>query len=93
MTISYSYVHQFLENSAAKFPDKIAVIHEKLRVEYSQVNKLSNQLANFIINQGIERGSRVALLCENCVEYVVSYFGILKAGCTVVSLNPVRRSR
>ena len=80
-------VHRFLEQSAGAFPDKIAIVHEGRRVRYRDVNRWANQLAHGLTQGGVRAGDRVVLLCENSVGYVFAYYGILKTGATVVSLN------
>jgi len=87
MEKDHTLIHHFLENSAARFPDKVAFIHEDVRATYVQINAKANQLANWLINQGIKNGDRIALLLENCLEYVISYYGGLKAGAAVVPLS------
>ncbi len=84
---SHTLIHHFLENSAKVHPEKVALIHETVRVTYSQINAKANQLANWLINQGITSGDRIALLLENCLEYVISYYGALKAGAVVAPLS------
>ncbi len=81
-------IHQFLIESAGKFPDKIAVIHENHRASYIEILQKAKQLSAFLHNIGIVKGDRVVLMQENSVEYVVSYYGILMAGGVVISLNP-----
>lgn len=80
-------IHHFLENSARLYPDKTAVVHEGVRTAFSSVNSRSNALASFLLQSGINPGDRVAILMENCVEYVVSYYGALKASAVAVPLN------
>ena len=80
-------IHQFLENSAARFPDKVALIHEKTRATYRQVNADADRLAAFLVDRGAEKGDRVVILLENSLEYVVAYYGILKAGAVAVPLS------
>lgn len=80
-------IHHFLEESAKAFPDKIALVHEDIRVTYAQINAQANQLARWLINQGVTQGDRVLLIMENCLEYVVSYYGVLKTGATAVPLS------
>lgn len=87
MRTSMSLVHHFLEHSAELYPDKIAVIHEKNRTEYSLVNRLANQLAHSLLKSGVRPGDRIAILCENSLEYIFCYYGILKAGGIAVPLN------
>ena len=83
----HTLVHHFLEGSAEKFPDKVALVHENVRATYAQINAKANQLANLLIDQGVTRGDRVALILENGLEYVISYYGSLKAGAVVAPLS------
>ena len=79
-------IHHFLEQSAQHFPNKTALIHEDVRATYTQINSKANQLAHWLINQGVTKDDRVALILDNCLEYVVSYYGVLKAGAVVAPL-------
>jgi len=79
--------HNFLENSAARLPDKVALIHEDVRATYAQINTKANQLARWLVNQGINKGDRVVMVLENCLEYVISYYAILKAGAVAAPLS------
>jgi len=80
-------IHNFLEKSAARFPDKVAVIHEKNRITYSQINSDADCLSAFLLERKIELGDRVVLLMENSCEYVIAYYGTLKSGAVVVPLS------
>ncbi|BBO72937.1 AMP-dependent ligase [Desulfosarcina widdelii] len=80
-------IHHFLENSTKRFPDKLAVIHEKTRATYGQVNAAADQLAAFLVNRSALKGGRVVILMENSFEYIVAYYGILKAGGVAVPLS------
>jgi len=86
-TNSFHLIHHFLEQSTQRFPDKTALVHEEVRATYAQINSGANQLAHWLINQGIQTGDRVALFLENCLEYVVSYYGVLKAGAVAAPLS------
>lgn len=80
-------VHHFLEESARVFPDKCALIHEETRATYSEINSWSNQLASWLIACGVQKGDKIAFVFENSLEYVVTYYGTLKAGAVTVSLD------
>ena len=80
-------IHHFIENSAKQFPNKVALIHEKIRVTYSQINEYANNLANWLVDHGIIPGDRVAILMENGMEYVIGYYAALKAGAVAVPLS------
>jgi len=80
-------IHHFLENSARQFPDKVALVHEKTRATYRQMNEQANNLANWLIDHGIISGDRVAILMENGLEYVIGYYAALKVGAVAVPLS------
>ncbi len=86
-------VHQFLENSAARLPEKTALICGEERLTYEHINKACDQLAASLIGLGLGRQDRVAIFLDNSVESVISLFGILKAGAIFVMLNPTMKAR
>jgi long-chain acyl-CoA synthetase len=76
-----------LEDSARTFPDRDAVVHGKTRLTYAELEANASQVAGALAARGIGRGDRVALSCPNLPYFPVVYYGILKAGATVVPLN------
>lgn len=84
---SVTLVHHFLERNARLYPDKAAIVHGKTRVTYSEINIRADNLARHLLSMGVQKGDRIALLMENCVEYVISYYGIMKAGAVAAPLN------
>ncbi|MDM7988098.1 MAG: class I adenylate-forming enzyme family protein [Smithella sp.] len=80
-------IHHFLEASAERLPDKIALIHEQTRATYSEINAKANRLARALAGLGVKRGDRVVILLHNGLEYITSYFGVLKTGAVFVSLG------
>jgi acyl-CoA synthetase (AMP-forming)/AMP-acid ligase II len=86
-------IHQFLENSADLYPDKIAVVYMNHRYSYRDVEKKANSIANWLVYNGVRKGDRVAILLRNSIEYIYSYYGVLKAGGVVVPLKTVPDSK
>lgn len=86
-------IHQLLENSADTFPEKEAVVHGKHRFAYLDIEKGANRIAHWLMDSGVSKGDRVAVLLRNSVDYICSYFGVLKAGGVVVSLNTSLEAR
>ncbi len=84
-------VHEFLEASAESTPDKLALICEGRRLTYLEVDEGANQVANGLLDAGVQRGGRVAVWLPNSVEAVFAVFGILKAGATFVVINPTTK--
>jgi acyl-CoA synthetase (AMP-forming)/AMP-acid ligase II len=81
-------LHHFLENSASLYPEKIAVIHDKERISYLQLNHKAENLALCLKSNGIVTGDRVALLFENSVDYIIAYYAASKLGAVTAPLNP-----
>ncbi len=79
---------QFLRESAKRFPDKTALVATPRRLTYSQLDDLSDELAQGLVNRGIGRGDRVVLFLDNSAEAVVSIFAVLKAGAVFCPVNP-----
>jgi long-chain acyl-CoA synthetase len=84
---SQTLIHHFLETSADLYPDKVALVHDDVRATYAQINNQANHLAQYFIGQGITHGDRVVFILQNSLEYVVTYYGILKAGAVAVPLS------
>ncbi|HKY20303.1 MAG TPA: long-chain fatty acid--CoA ligase [Vicinamibacterales bacterium] len=82
-----------LEQHARRRPEGEAIVFGDKRMSYGQLNAWSNQIANGLAASGIRRGDHVALLCPNLPYFPAAYFGILKAGATVVPLNVLLKPR
>lgn len=81
-------VEHFLEHSAARLPDKTAIVCGDCRLTYRAVNAEADRVAGLLRAHGVGRGDRVAIYLENSIEAVVSVFAALKAGAVFVMINP-----
>ncbi|HKV83753.1 MAG TPA: long-chain fatty acid--CoA ligase [Ktedonobacterales bacterium] len=78
---------EMLTRTAQRQPDKTAVIFRDQSTSYGDFNKRANQVANALIKLGITPGDRVALYIHNLPIFMEAYYGILKAGGSVVPMN------
>lgn len=85
-------VEGFLEESAQRFPDKLALVAGGERLTYAELDGRANRLAHGLIARGVGRGDRVAVYLDNSVETVVSMWAILKAGGVFMLLNPTLKT-
>ena len=76
-----------LETAAREYPNKAAFTFMDTTINYAQTNGAANQVANGLRSIGIQPGDKVALSCFNIPYFPIIYFGILKAGATVVPLS------
>jgi len=83
-----------IEKLAVKFADKPAFHNLGCTISYAELERLSRNFAAFL--QGLPRmakGERVAIMSPNLLQYPVALFGILRAGMTVVNVNPLYTPR
>lgn len=78
----------FLDIAARRFPHSTATVYYDGTLSYRALRRQVNRFANALIALGVRKGDRVALLLPNCPQFVISYYGALKAGAVVVNLNP-----
>ncbi len=78
-----------LDTAVARFGGKPATNFLGASLTYSELGQQVNRAAKGLQQLGVRKGTRVGLLFPNCPAFVVYYYGILKAGGTVVSFNPL----
>ncbi|WP_066501825.1 amino acid adenylation domain-containing protein [Abyssisolibacter fermentans] len=81
-------IHKLIEKQAKRNSDKIAVIYKDEKITYKQLNDRANQLARYLINQGLKTGMFVGICMDRSIEMVIGILGILKAGGVYVPMNP-----
>ena len=78
-----------LTESALDQPDKFVCRTADRDMSYAELDELSGRFAAALLAEGLERGDRVAVQLPNVPEFLVAYYGILKAGCVMVPMNPL----
>ncbi|HNO32396.1 MAG TPA: long-chain fatty acid--CoA ligase, partial [Anaerolineales bacterium] len=73
---------------ARKYPDRACTIFKGAVISYREMNAMSDHMAAALVDMGVKKGDRVGLFMPNLPQFVVAYFGILKAGGVVVAVNP-----
>jgi len=68
--------------------ESVCTIFEGEVQTYNEINALSDIVARYLIAQGLKKGQRVGILLPNTPAFIISYFGILKAGGVVMAMNP-----
>ena len=84
---------EVLQRTAARLPDKTAVIDGDRTFTFSQLDYQSDRFAAALTGLGVVKGDRVGLFAPNCAEFVTAYFGILKTGAIVAPANAAYRAR
>ncbi len=86
-------LQEILHKSANEFPQKTAISYGGRETSYAQLEMLSNQFANSLVKLGVKKGDRVAIFLPNTPQFVIAYFGSLKAGMVVSAISPLHRER
>ncbi len=76
-----------LKEAAERYGEKVAIVSGERRFSYADLDEASNKVANAFIKIGVNKGDRVAMLLSNSPEFVITYFGIVKAGAIAVPLD------
>jgi fatty-acyl-CoA synthase len=81
-----------LEASARRYPGKAALYYYGTAVSYAELARSAEALAGYLQQRcGVQRGERVLLYAQNCPQFVVGYYAILRADAVVVPVNPMNK--
>jgi fatty-acyl-CoA synthase len=69
------------------YPDKPAIIFEKEQITYSELNRRANRAGCWLQSLGIEKGDRVAVMLNNCPEFIELFLACARLGAIFVPLN------
>jgi long-chain acyl-CoA synthetase len=89
----YASLVDLLEESFAKFADRKAFICMDKSVTYRDLDEMSLALASFLQGKGLAKGARVALMMPNVLQYPIAIAAVLRAGYSVVNVNPLYTPR
>ncbi|HJW84667.1 MAG TPA: long-chain fatty acid--CoA ligase [Anaerolineae bacterium] len=93
-------LHVFLEQSARKHPDQVAIAFKpshqgfaKSALSYAQLDDLADRLAAALAGLGVKKGDRVAIFMPNIPQFIIAFYAVLKIGAVVVATNPTYTPR
>lgn len=86
-------VHELLEKSAGEHPEQPAIIFKGRSLSYRELNQLSGAVAAALGASGFNKGDRAVIYMPNIPQFVITYFGILKAGGIIIATNPLYSDR
>ncbi|RAZ93089.1 AMP-dependent synthetase [Mesorhizobium hawassense] len=85
-------LHDYLIHSAGRLGDKVALVCNRQRFTYAEIDERSNGIAQCLEATGVQRGDRVMIFADNTMETVVSFWAVLKANAVVCVVNPLTKS-
>jgi len=81
-----------LEVSARRYPNKAATVFFDRVMAYPELQHQAERVAAWLAAHRVQRGDRVILLAQNCPQFIVAYYGILRANAVVVPVNPMNKA-
>jgi long-chain acyl-CoA synthetase len=89
----YASLVEVFDRSAKQFAARPAFHSMGKTISYAELERLSRAFGAWLQAKGLAKGSRVAIMLPNCLQYPVAMFGTLRAGCIVVNVNPLYTAR
>jgi long-chain acyl-CoA synthetase len=84
---------ELFDSSIAKYRDRPAFHSMGKGISFDELDKRSRDFGAWLQARGLGKGARVAIMMPNCLQYPIAMFGVLRAGCTVVNVNPLYTPR
>jgi fatty-acyl-CoA synthase len=87
LTIPETTLCYNLDVSSTRYPHKTAIVYYGREIAYRQLANEVNRMAGYLQRSGVKRGDRVLLLMQNCPQFIIAYYAILRANAVVVPMN------
>src|SRR3954454_23172563 len=84
---------EILTQSAAAFPDRVAIKLDDAELTYAALDEASARVAGMLHERGVRPGDRVGIMLPNVPAFPVCYFGALRAGAAIVPMNVLLKDR
>jgi acyl-CoA synthetase (AMP-forming)/AMP-acid ligase II len=85
--MNWLHMGEAIKINALKYPDKLAVKDENQSLTFKEYDIRTNKLANGLLKRGLKKGDKIAVLLNNCIEFMEIYGAAAKAGLIIVPLN------
>ena len=86
-------LHAILEKTAKEHPEKTALTYFKTSITYAELDSLSSRFAAALATLGVQKNDRVAIFLPNIPQFVIAYYGVLKAGAVLTTISPLHKER
>ncbi len=82
-------LYWFLQESARKYPNRACTIFKGAVISFKEMDEISDHVAAALVDLGVKKGDRIGIFMPNTPQFIIAYFGIVKAGGVVVATNPL----
>jgi long-chain acyl-CoA synthetase len=94
-TLKYPNIplQDILKKTAEEHAEKPAIVYRDREISYAELATLSDKFAAALATLSVEKGERIALFLPNIPQFIIAYYGILKAGAVVTAISPLHKER
>ncbi|MBO0468539.1 amino acid adenylation domain-containing protein [Enterococcus plantarum] len=85
-------INEEFQNSIEKYPDKVAIVYEKEKLTYKELDLISSSRTNYLLNHGVKHGDRIGVLIEDSLEFVISIISLIKIGACYIPISKKENS-
>ncbi|OUM58760.1 hypothetical protein PIROE2DRAFT_15888, partial [Piromyces sp. E2] len=82
------FYHEEFNKIAKKYPDKNAIVFNGQNITFKMLDEMSNSVAHFLREIGIQRNEVVPLICDRSFYYIVGFIGVMKSGAAYLTIDP-----
>jgi long-chain acyl-CoA synthetase len=90
---AYKSLVDLFDQNLAKFGERPAFHNMGKSITFAELEAMSRAFGAWLQAKGLAKGARVAIMMPNCLQYPIAMWGTLRAGCTVVNVNPLYTAR
>jgi long-chain acyl-CoA synthetase len=92
-TRQYGSLVELFEKSIRDYADRPAFTSMGKTIDFAELDAHARNFGAWLQSKGLPKGTRVAIMMPNCLQYPIAMFGTLRAGCVVVNVNPLYTAR
>jgi long-chain acyl-CoA synthetase len=89
----YGSLVELFEKSIRAYGDRPAFHSMGKTITFAELDAQARNFGAWLQAKGVKKGARVAIMMPNCLQYPIAMFGVLRAGCVVVNVNPLYTAR
>ncbi|MFW9805906.1 MAG: long-chain fatty acid--CoA ligase [Candidatus Thorarchaeota archaeon] len=89
ITIPEGPLWSLFDEAVKTYPENVALYFEGVEITYRELGELVDKAANGFAKLGVKKGDTVAIMLNNCPQFVIAYYGALKCGATITPVNPL----
>jgi long-chain acyl-CoA synthetase len=83
-------LYGLLHESSLKYQDRIFIRRGNNVWTYCQAEFMARRISGYLLRNGIQKGDRVVVFCDNSIQYIAAFFGIMKIRAVAVPVNPAK---